>query len=127
MKCTQVTVKSHQQALNDSVSVLSLIVNHFNVVQVSISPVHQPADQVQGDAMWEDDFTVHKLSAVLTIHVTALYPRSGAIISEEYFTVTEKQKFNNEVDFARASKMYNFRQLANESTCVSHGNELYLE
>lgn len=82
----------HLQALNDGVSVFALIVDHFNVIQVSISPVNQTVDQVQGDAMRENNLTVHQLSAVLTIHVAALNPRRRPIVCEEYFTVAEGEE-----------------------------------
>lgn len=88
----QPSFKSHQQSLNDGVSVLALIVDHFDVVQVGISPVNQPVDQVQGDTMGEDNLTVHQLRAVLTIHVTALHPWGGPIVCEEHFAVVKEEK-----------------------------------
>lgn len=87
----QPSVKPHLQSLDDGVSVFALIVHHFDVVQVGVSPVHHAIDQVQCDTMGEDDLAVHQLSAVLTIHVTTLNPRRGPIVSEEHFSVAEKQ------------------------------------
>lgn len=75
---------SHQQALDDGVSVLAFIVHHLNVVQIGVGPVHEPADKVQRDAMGEHNLTVHKLGAVLTIHVTALHLRDLTIVCEEH-------------------------------------------
>lgn len=40
------SVKPHLQTLDNGVSVLSLVVDHFDVVQVGICPVHQAIDQV---------------------------------------------------------------------------------
>ena len=73
-------------------SVFALIVNHFDVVQVGVSPVHQSVNQVQSDTVREDDFTVHKLCTVLTVHVAALHPWCRPIVCEEHFTVAEGQK-----------------------------------
>lgn len=88
----QPSFKPHQQALDDGVSVLALIVDHFDVVQVGVSPVHHAVDQVQCDAVGEDDLAVHQLSAVLTIHVTALHPRCRPIVCEEHFAVAEEEE-----------------------------------
>lgn len=79
--------KPHQEALDDGVSVFALVVDHFDVVQVSVGPVHQPVHQVQGDPVWENYFAVHQLCAVLAVHVTALHPRCRPIICEEHFSV----------------------------------------
>lgn len=87
---TQPSCKTHQQTLDDGVSVFALIVDHFNVVQVGVSPVHQPADQVQSNTMRKDNLTVHQLSAVLPIHVTAVHPWCRPIVCEEHFAVAEK-------------------------------------
>lgn len=56
---THVTLYTYQQSLNDGVPVLAFVVHHLNVIQVSVSPVHKLADQVQSDAVREDDFTVY--------------------------------------------------------------------
>ncbi len=88
--------KPHQQALDDGVSVLALVVDDFDVVQVGVSPVHHPVDQVQCDAMGEDDLAVHQLSAVLAIHVTALHPWRRPIVCEEHFAVAEEEEQKKE-------------------------------
>lgn len=72
-------------------SVLALIVNHFDVVQVGVSPVHHAIDQVKCDAVWEDNLAVNQLGAVLTIHVTALHPRRGPIVCEKHFAVAAEE------------------------------------
>lgn len=97
----QPSVKPHQQALDNGVSVLALIVNHFDVVQVGVSPVHHAVDQVQSDTMGEDDLAVHQLSAVLTIHVTALHPRCGPIVCEEHFAVAEGEEQKRKGSFSK--------------------------
>lgn len=78
---------SHQQSLDDGVSVPALIVHHLNVVQVGVSPVHQPTDQVQGDAVREHYLTVHKLGSVLAVHVAALHLWDLTIVCEEHLPV----------------------------------------
>lgn len=78
---------SHHQALDDGVPVLALVVHHLDVVQVGVGPVHHAVDQVQGDAVGEDDLAVHQLGAVLAVHVAALHPRRGAVVGEEHFAV----------------------------------------
>lgn len=83
---------SHQQSLNDGVSVLALVVHHFDVVQVSVGPVHQPVDQVQRDAVREDDLAVHQLSTVLPIHVAALHLGDLPIVSKEHLPAAKEQK-----------------------------------
>lgn len=82
---------SHQQSLDDGVSVLALVVHHLNVVQVGISPVHQPADQVQRDAVGEHDLTVHELGSVLAVHVASLHLRNLTVICEEDLPVDRKE------------------------------------
>ena len=79
-----VQLRPHQQALDDGVSVLAFVVHHLDVVQVGVGPVHQPADQVQRDAVWEHDLTVHQLGAVLTVHVTALHLGDLTVVGEEH-------------------------------------------
>lgn len=81
---------SHQQALDDGVPVLAFIVHHLNVVQVGIRPVHQPADEIQRDAVGEHNLTVHELGSVLAIHVAALHFRNLTVVCEEYFPVETK-------------------------------------
>lgn len=83
---------SHQQALNDGVPVLAFVVYHFNVVQIGISPVHQPADKVQCDAMWKYNLTVHQLGSVLAVHVTALHLRDLTIVCEEHLPMEIQDK-----------------------------------
>lgn len=78
---------SHQQALDNGVPVLSLIVHHLDVVQVSIGPVHQPADEIQRDAVGEYDLTVNQLGSVLAIHVAALHLGDLTIVCEENLPV----------------------------------------
>lgn len=92
--CTAVQLffKPHQQALDNGLSVFALVVDHFDVVQVGVSPVHQAVDQVQCDTMGEDDFAVHQLSAVLAIHVTALHPRRRPVVREEDFAAAEEEE-----------------------------------
>lgn len=85
-------ISSHQQALNDGVPVLSLIVHHLNVVQVSVGPVHQPVDQVQRDAVREDDLAVHQLGAVLPVHVTALHLGDLPVVSKEHLPADEERR-----------------------------------
>lgn len=82
-----VCVCPHQQALYDGMSVLAFIVHHLYVVQVGISPVDQPVDQVQGDTVGEHDLTIHQLGPVLTVHVTTLHLGSLTIVCEEYLPV----------------------------------------
>lgn len=77
----------YQQSLNDGVSVFALIVHYLDVVQISISPVDQSADQVQGDAMREYNFTVHQLCSVLSIHVTTFHLRDLPVVGEENLSV----------------------------------------
>ena len=82
----------HQQALDDGVAVLALVVHHLDVVQVGVGPVHQSVDQVQRDAVGEHDLAVHQLGAVLPVHVAALNPGCGAIVGEEDFPGEEEMK-----------------------------------
>lgn len=82
-------ISSHQQALNDGVSVLALIVHHFDVVQVRVGPVHQPVDQVQRDAVREDDLAVYQLGAVLPVHVAALHLGDLPVVGEEHLPADE--------------------------------------
>lgn len=81
---------SHQQPLDDGVSVLALVVHHLNVVQVGVSPVHEPADEVQRDAVGEHNLAVHELSSVLAIHVTALHLGDLTVVCEEHLPVETK-------------------------------------
>lgn len=83
---------SHQQALDDGVSVLAFIVHHFNVVQVGIGPVHKPADKVQRDAVGENNLTVYELGTVLTIHVTSLHFRDLTVVCEEHLPAETKDQ-----------------------------------
>lgn len=83
VQCVQCSC-SHQQALDDGVPVLAFIVHHLNVVQIGIGPVHQPADEVQRDAVGEYNLTVHELGSVLAIHVAALHLRDLTVVCEEY-------------------------------------------
>lgn len=64
----------HQQTLDNGVAVFAFIVDHFDVVKVGVSPVHQPVHQVQSDTVGEDNLSVYQLSAVLAIHITAFHP-----------------------------------------------------
>lgn len=89
VRCVECS-RSHQQALDDGVPVLAFIVHHLNVVQIGIGPVHQPADEVQRDAVGENDLTVHELRSVLAVHVTALHLRDLAVVCEEYLPVETK-------------------------------------
>lgn len=86
-----VTLQTYPQSLNDGVPVLAFVVHHLNVIQVSVSPVHQLADQVQSDAMREDDFTVYQFGAVLAIHITALHLRDLAVVCEKHFPGKEEK------------------------------------
>lgn len=81
---------SHQQALDDGVPVLAFVVHHLDVVQIGVGPVHQPADEVQRDAVGEDDLAVHKLGSVLAVHVTALHLRDLTVVGEEDLPVETK-------------------------------------
>lgn len=83
---------SHQQALDDGVPVLAFIVHHLNVVEVGISPVHQPADQIQRYAVGKYNLTVHKLGSVLAIHVASLHLRNLTVVCEEYLPVETKDQ-----------------------------------
>lgn len=88
----------YQQSLNDGVSVFAFIVHYLDVVQISISPVDQPVDQVQGDAMWEDNFTVHQLCSVLSIHITAFHLWDLSVVGEKNLSVEdniEKEESNH--------------------------------
>lgn len=77
-------ISSHQQPLDNSVPVLALVVHNLDVVQVGISPVHQPADEVQRDAVGKHDLGVDEFGTILAIHVTALHLRDLTIICEEH-------------------------------------------
>lgn len=77
----------YHKTLEDGVPVLALVVNHLDVVQVGVGPVNHSVDQVQCDAVGEDDLAVHQLGTVLAIHVAPFHPRCGAIVSEEHFAV----------------------------------------
>lgn len=83
---------SHQQPLDNSVAVLALVVNHFDVIQIGVGPVHQAVDQVERDAVGEDDLCVHQFGAVLAVHVAALHPRRGPIVCEKHFAVAEEKE-----------------------------------
>lgn len=72
-------------------SVVALIVHDLNVVQIRVCPVNQPADQVQCDAVREDDLTVHELSPVLTVHVAALHRRDRTVVCEEHLPEETKE------------------------------------
>lgn len=74
-------------------AVLSLVVNHFDVIQVGVSPVDQAVDQVQRDAVGKDDLGVHQFGAVLAVHVAALHPRRGPIVCEKHFSVVGEKEF----------------------------------
>lgn len=78
---------SHQQPLDDGVPVPALVVHHFDVVQVGVCPVHQPADQVQRDAVREHNLTVHQLGSVLAVHVAALHLWDLTVVGEEHLPV----------------------------------------
>ncbi len=77
----------YQQSLNDGVSVFALVVHYLDVVQISISPVNKSADQVQGDAMREDNFSVHQLCSILSIHVTTFHLWDLPVVGEENLSV----------------------------------------
>lgn len=98
------SIKPHLDTLDNGVSVLALVVDHFDVVQVSIRPVHQAIDQVQSDAMGEDELDVHQLCAVLTIHVAALYPGRGPIVCEEHFAVAEGEERTKKGCFSKVDR-----------------------
>ena len=78
---------SHQQALDNGVPVLSLVVHHLDVVQVGVGPVHQPADEIQRDAVGEYDLAVHQLGSVLAVHVAALHLGDLTVVCEEHLPV----------------------------------------
>lgn len=84
------SLKPYQQSLDDGVSVFALIVNHFYVIQVGISPVHKPVHQIQSDTVREDNFTVHQLCAVLSIHVTAFHPWRRPVVGKKQFAVEDE-------------------------------------
>lgn len=90
MWCVQCSC-SHQQALDDRVPIFALIVHHLNVVKVGVSPVHQPADEIQRDAVGEHDLTVHEFGSVLAIHVTALHLGDLTVVCEENLPVETKE------------------------------------
>lgn len=119
----QPSFKPHQQALDNGVSVLSLVVDHFDVVQVGVSPVHQPVDQVQCDTMGEDDLAVHQLSAVLTIHITALHPWCRPIVCEEHFAVAEEEKHKRTEGFSNG-KVTEKGIVLTRHICIKHYNKL---
>lgn len=73
-------------------AVLALVVHHFDVIKVGVGPVHQTVDQVERDAVGEDDLSVHQFGAVLAVHVTALHPRRGTIVCEKHFAVAEEKE-----------------------------------
>ena len=75
---------THQESLDDGLAVLALIVHHLDVVQVGVSPVHEPADEVQRDAMREHNLTVNKLGSVLAVHVAALHLGDLTVVGEEH-------------------------------------------
>lgn len=83
---------THQNTLDDCVSIFSFVVHHFNVVEVSISPINKPIDQVQGDSMGEDNFGVNQLCSVLPIHVTAFHLWYLSIVSEEQLPRRQGEK-----------------------------------
>lgn len=70
--------------------VLAFIIHNLDVVQIGIGPVHEPADEVQRDAMGEYNLTVHKLGSVLAVHVAALHLRDLAIVCEEHLPAETK-------------------------------------
>lgn len=72
--------------------VLAFIVHNLDVVQIGIGPVHEPADEVQRDAVGEYNLTVHKLGSVLSVHVTALHLRDLAVVCEEHFPAETKER-----------------------------------
>lgn len=82
--------RSHQQALDDGVPVFAFIVHNLDVVQIGIGPVHEPADEVQRDAVGEYNLTVHELGSVLAVHVAALHLRDLAVVCEEHLPVETK-------------------------------------
>lgn len=86
------SASSHQQPLDNSVAVLALVVDHFDVIKIGIGPVHQTIDQVERDAVGEDDLSVHQFGAVLAVHVAALHPRRGTIVCEKHFAVAEERE-----------------------------------
>lgn len=102
----------HQQALDNSVAVLSLVVNHFDVIQVGVSPVHQAVDQVEGDAVGEDDLGVHQFGAVLAVHVAALHPRSGAVVCEKHFAAGKKRGSRVSIMSIKESCRYRKRMMS---------------
>lgn len=73
-------------------AVLALVVDHFDVIKIGVGPVHQTVDQVERDAVGEDDLGVHQFGAVLAVHVAALHPRRGAIVCEKHFAVAEEKE-----------------------------------
>lgn len=77
----------HQNALDDGLPALALVVHHLNVVQVGVSPVDEAADQVQRDAVRKHDLAIDQLGAVLPIHVTALHLWDLPIVREEHLPV----------------------------------------
>lgn len=100
-------ISSHHQSLNDGVSVLAVIVHHLDVVQVSVGPVHQPADQVQRDAVREDDLAVHQLGAVLSIHVTALHLGDLPVVSKEHLPTDKIRKGERKPQAATDMQVFN--------------------
>lgn len=73
-------------------AVLALVVNHFDVIKIGVGPVHQTVDQVERDAVGEDDLSVHQFGAVLAVHVAALHPRRGTVVCEKHFAVAEEKE-----------------------------------
>ena len=77
----------HQDALDDGLPALALVVHHLNVIQVGISPVDKAADEVQRDAVRKHDLAVNQLGAVLPVHVTALHFGDLPVVSKEHLPV----------------------------------------
>lgn len=81
-------------------AVLALVVDHLDVIKIGVGPVHQTVDQVERDAVGEDDLSVHQFGAVLAVHVAALHPRRGTIVCEKHFAVAEKEQRKREVSLS---------------------------
>lgn len=58
LKHSQAIQMLDQDALDDGLPALALVVYHLNVVQVGVSPVDKAADQVQCDAMRKHNLAI---------------------------------------------------------------------
>jgi len=84
--------RTHLISLDDSVSVFAVVIDHLNVIQICVCPVHQLLHQVQSHCSRPLNLVIHKSCSVCTIHIAALQFGCIPIISEKEHPARDKER-----------------------------------